>query len=337
MIAAVKEMAPVVGTRRACAALSLPPSAYYRSLSPPGPREEKPRPPSARALPAEKRAEVLMVLNSERFADVAPPEVYATLLDENVRHCSVRSMYRYLAAEGQVRERRNQLRHPRYAAPELLASGPNEVWSWDITKLRAEQKWTYYYLYVLLDIFSRYVVGWMLAHRESGKLAAKFIEETCAKQNIKPGQLTVHADRGSAPKSKTVAQLYADLGVEVSHSRPRVSNDNPFSEAHFKTLKYRPTYPDRFGGYEHAVSHCRGFFPWYNDDHRHAGIAMLTPSIVHHGRAGEVLTARQRVLDDAYAANPERFVNGPPAIDGLPKHVWINPPESKARIEIELQ
>ena len=276
------------------------------------------------------------MLHSDRFVDVAPPEVYATLLDEGTHLCSVRSMYRYLATAGEVRERRNQLAHPRYARPELLATAPNQVWSWDITKLRAAQKWTYYYLYVLLDIYSRYVVGWMLAHRESGELAARLVADTCAKQGIEPGQLTVHADRGSAPKSKTLAQMFADLAVDASHSRPRVSNDNPFSEAHFKTLKYQPDYPERFGGYDHGLTYCRVFFPWYNDEHRHSGIAMLTPADVHYGRAADVLAERQRVLDAAFAAHPERYVNKRPTVQSLPDAVWINPPEDKTRSEIEL-
>ena len=333
----VNEVAEQIGKRAACEALGVPRGSYYRSCRPPSAKSMKPRPPPRRALPPEKRAEVLEVLRSDRFVDVAPQEVYATLLDDGVRLCAVRTMYRYLAAEGPVRERRNQLRHPSYARPELLATGPNAVWSWDITKLRADRKWTYYYLYVLLDIYSRYVVGWMLAHRESGDLAASLIEQTCIKQQIARDQLVVHADRGSAPKSKTVAQMIADLGVEKSHSRPYVSNDNPFSEAQFKTLKYRPTYPKRFGSYEDAVSYCRDFFTWYNASHRHAGIAMLTPEVVHHGRAGDVIAARQRVLADAYAANPERFVNGPPVVEGLPDRVWINPPEDKTRSVIELQ
>ena len=333
----VTEVADRVGTGAACDALGVPRSSYYRSRRPPRVRPFKPRPRPARALPLEKRAVVLEVLQSERFVDVAPPEVYATLLDEGVRHCSVRSMYRYLAQEGQVRERRDQLRHGGYAAPELLATGPNQVWSWDLTKLRAEAKWTYYHLYVLLDIFSRYVVGWMLAHRESGDLAAKLIEQTCEKQKIDRDQLVIHADRGSAPKSKTVAQLFADLGIESSHSRPHVSNDNPFSEAQFKTLKYRPTYPKRFGSYEHALSYCRDFFDWYNGNHRHAGIAMLTPDSVHHGQAADAIARRQRVLDESYATNPERFVNGPPVARGLPAKVWINPPEDKSRSVIQLQ
>lgn len=337
MTSLIKEVADQVGTRAACDALGVPRGSFYRVENPPAATSLSPRPRPARALPPEERAEVLEILQSERFVDVAPPEVYATLLDEDVRLCSVRSMYRYLAAEGQVRERRDQLRHPSYAKPELLASAPNQVWSWDLTKLRAAQTWTYYHLYVLLDIYSRYVVGWMLAHRESGELAATLVEETCAKQQVARDQLIIHADRGSAPKSKTLAQMFVDLGVEASHSRPHSSNDNPFSEAHFKTLKYRPTYPTRFGSYEHALSYCRDFFTWYNHSHRHAGIAMLTPEVVHHGRADAALDARQRVLDRAYAANPDRFVNGAPTVARLPREVWINPPEDKTRSVIELQ
>ena len=333
----IVEVIDQVGVTAACDAMSVPRGSYYRSLRPAVAKPKKPRPRSARALPSEKRTEVIELLQSERFVDVAPPEVYATLLDDGVRHCSVRSMYRYLAAANQVRERRNQLRHPQYKKPELLATGPNQVWSWDITKLRAARKWTHYQLYVLLDIYSRCVVGWTLAHRESGELAAKLVEETCAKQGIVHDQrLIIHADRGSAMKSKTLVQMFTDLGVEASHSRPHVSNDNPFSEAQFKTMKYRPTYPDRFGSYEHALSYCRGFFPWYNGHHRHDGIAMLTPDAVHYGRADDVLAARQRVLDAAYAANPERFVNGPPTVDGLPGNVWINPPENNTEIGVDL-
>jgi putative transposase len=268
--------------------------------------------------------------------DKAPYEVYATLLDEDVLYCSVRTMYRILAEQDEVRERRNQCRRPSYAKPELLATGPNQVWSWDITKLRAAVKWTYYYLYVLLDIYSRYVVGWMLAHRESGELAVELVRESYEKQRIEPGQVIVHADRGSAPTAKTLAQLYVDLGVDPSHSRPYVSDDNPFSEAQFKTFKYHPGYPDRFGGYEHALSNCRHFFPWYNTEHRHSGIAFLTPEMVHYGQAREVLVQRQRVLDAAYAAHPERYVKGPPRVATLPAAVWINPPEDKSRREITL-
>ncbi len=334
----VGEIAPMVGAQAACKALGVTRASFYRccrSLLPT--RASKPRPTPARALKPEQRQRVLDVLHSKRFVNQAPLEVYGTLLDDGVHYCSVRTMYRILADTGELRERRNQLRHPAYTRPELLATGPNQVWSWDITKLRAAAKWTYYYLYVLLDIYSRYVVGWMLAHRESGELAAKLVEESCDKQGINHGELIIHADRGSAPKSKTLAQMFADLGVDPSHSRPHVSNDNPFSEAQFKTFKYQPEYPDRFGSYEHALSYARQFFPWYNHEHRHSGIAMLTPADVHYNRAAQTLAARQRVLDAAYLMTPERFVNGHPRVATLPEAVWINPPEEKSRTDFELQ
>jgi putative transposase len=269
---------------------------------------------------------VLEILHGERFIDRAPPQVYATLLDEGQYLCSVRTMYRLLDARGEVRERRNRLAHPPYARPELIATAPNQVWSWDLTKLRSFVKWQYFYLYVLLDLFSRFVVGWMLARRESGELARRLIEETCARQGIVPGQLVLHADRGSAPASKTVAQLLADLGVERSHSRPHVSNDNPFSESQFATVKGHPEFPDRFVSFEHALGFCRRLFPWYNSEHRHSGIAWLTPEIVHSGGAAAVLAARSEVLRAAYAAHPERFVRRPPTPLNLPQAVWINPP-----------
>lgn len=332
----VSEIAPVVGVGRACDALSIPRATYYRSEQSKKAGPRKPRPTSARALTPAERAEVLAVLHSPRFMDAAPAEVYAALLEESVRHCSVRTMYTILDAENEIKERRNQLRHPTYAKPELLATGPNQVWSWDLTKLRARERWTYYHLYVLIDIYSRYVVGWMLAHYESGELAAQLVRETCQKQGGDPGQLAIHADRGSAPKSKTLAQMFSDLGVIASHSRPYVSNDNPYSESHFKTMKYRGGYPDRFQGYGQAHDYCREFFPWQNLEHRHSGIAMLTPSVVHHGQAIEVLATRQRTLDAAYKAHPERFVNGPPVVQSLPEAVWINPPEDKSRIELQL-
>jgi putative transposase len=333
----IEEITPMVGSTMACAAFGVPRSSYYRCrVTPAVPRPARKQPTPARALKIDERQEVLETLHSRRFVDQAPPQVYNTLLDEGVRLCSVRTMYRILAAADEVRERRNQLRHPVYAKPELIATAPNQVWSWDLTKLRAVEKWTYYYLYVLLDIYSRYVVGWMLAHYESGELAAQLIEEACAKQGVSQDQLVIHNDRGSAPTSKTLGQKLIDLGVTQSFGRPRVSNDNPFSEAHFKTFKYQPTYPDRFHGYDHGLAYCREFFPWYCYEHRHSGIAMLTPADVHYGRAEQVLAARQRVLDQAYAAHPERFVNGPPKVPALPRAVWINPPEDRARKEMEL-
>jgi putative transposase len=286
-------------------------------------------PPAAsdgRALSPQERRAVLDVMHAERFADLSPREVYATLLDEGTYLCSVPTMYRILAAEGEAGERRNLLRHPRYTKPELLATAPNQVWSWDITKLLGPAKWTHFDLYVMLDIFSRYVVGWMVAHGESAALAAQFIGETCAKQGIAPGILTVHADRGSSMKSKPVAMLLADLGVTKTHSRPHVSDDNPFSESQFKTLKYRPEFPQRFGSIQDARAFCRRFFAWYNAEHHHTGLALLTPEVVHHGRTADVLAARQRVLDAAWAANPARFVRRPPVVQAPPAAVWINPP-----------
>jgi putative transposase len=245
-------------------------------------------------------------------------------------------MYRLLAAHAEVRERRDQLRHPVYAAPELLACRPNELWSWDITKLLGPAKWTYFYLYVMLDVFSRYVVGWMVAHRESAMLAERFIHETCVRQGIERAQLTIHADRGSAMTSKPVALLLADLGVTKTHGRPHVSNDNPFSEAHFKTLKYRPTFPDRFGSIQDARAHGQDFFAWYNDDHHHSGLGLLTPHDVHFGLAAQRLATRADVLATAYAAHPERFPAGRPAPAAAPTKVWINPPKLRALEEVAL-
>jgi putative transposase len=276
-----------------------------------------------------ERAVVLNTLNSTRFANSSPQEVYGNLLDESVYLCSLRTMYRILAQNDQVRERRDQLRHPPYRKPELLATAPNQVWSWDITKLLGPAKWTYFYLYVLLDIFSRYVTGWMVAHRESAELARKLIDEAFVRQGVAPGQLTVHADRGSSMKSKPVALLLSDLGITKTHSRPYTSNDNPYSEAQFKTLKYRPDFPERFGCAQDARSFCRDFFAWYNQEHRHSGIALLTPETVHYGRAGIVQQTRGIVLANAYASHPERFVKRPPVPLPLPQAVWINKPENQ--------
>jgi len=284
----------------------------------------------------EERAAVLSVLNSERFVDCAPRTVYATLLDEEQYLCSWRTMYRMLAEADQVRERRNQVRRTGYTAPELLATAPRELWSWDITKLRGPAKWTYYYLYVILDVFSRAVVGWLIAECESAELAETLIAESCAKERIMPQQLTIHADRGSAMTSKVVAQLLCDLGVTKTHSRPHVSNDNPYSEAQFKTLKYRPSYPDRFGSLADARQWARAFFEGYNHEHRHIGIGLLTPASVHGGQASSQVVERQRVLDAAYAAHPERFVRGRPVPPLLPTAVWINPPATTTTTDTSL-
>jgi putative transposase len=273
-----------------------------------------------------ERERVISVLSSERFVDRSPAEVVATLLDENEYLCSERTMYRVLAERAPVRERRNQLQHPKYEKPQLVATAPNQVWSWDITKLLGPKKWTYYYLYVLLDIFSRYAVGWMAADRENSALAGRLIEETCNKHGVEPKILTLHSDRGSPMTSKCTAQLLADLGVTRSLSRPQVSDDNPFSEAQFKTLKYHPGFPGRFTDIDHATRHCRSFFPWYNTEHRHGGISMLTPADVHFGRGQAKLEERERTLAAAWAAHPERFVRGIPQPKPLPEAVWINPP-----------
>lgn len=324
MIATVADLAPRLGVAPTCAALEVPRASYYRSLAPA--LEPKPRPTPARAIPAAERQAVLDALHEPRFADLAPAQVYATLLDEGRYLCSERTFYRVLAENAEVRERRDQLRHPHFAAPELLATRPNELWSWDITKLLGPSKWTYYYLYVLLDVFSRYVVGWLLAQRESATLAEKLIAESCKRQEIPPGQLTVHADRGAPMIAKSMAFLLADLGITKTHSRPHVSNDNPFSESQFKTLKYRPAFPDRFGSPEHARSCCGDLLHWYNTEHHHVGLGLFTPHDVHYGLAAAKREQRARVLADAFAKHPERFPNGMPVPRALPSAVWINPP-----------
>ncbi len=288
---------------------------------------------SPRGLSQAEKAEVRQILNSERFQDQAPREVYATLIDEGHYLCSWRTMYRILGEIDEICERRNQLRHPNYVKPELLATKPNELWSWDITKLLGPTKWTYYYLYVILDVFSRFVVGWLISERESANLARELIAETCGRQGIHPGQLTIHADRGSSMTSKPVAFLMADLGVTKTHSRPHVSNDNPYSEAQFKTLKYQPDYPDRFGCQQDARSWAKDFFDWYDYEHHHSGLGLLTPADVHYGRAQIVIQQRQQVLQAAYQKNPERFVKGLPKPPLLPDAVWINPPKPALRQE----
>jgi len=327
MMAAVDAHQAQVGVKPLCDALGLSLETYYRQRRPKQHRALQRRRSPARALTEPERQGVLDALHSERFGNRAPTEMYATLLDEGVYLASPRTMYRILAGNREVRERRNQLRHPLYAKPELLATGPNQVWTWDITKLLGPEKWTYYYLYVVLDIFSRYVVGWMLARSENAELARRLIRQTCATHGIEPGQLTIHSDRGAPMTSKALGQLLADLVVERSLSRPHTSNDNPFIESHFKTLKYGPGFPDRFnGGFDQARSHCQIFFPWYNDEHRHSGIEELTPAQVHFGRAPRVLEQRQQVLHAAYDRHPERFVHGLPTVAELPAAVWINPP-----------
>jgi putative transposase len=326
---AVVALAPSGGMLAAtCAALGISRASVHRqrfrlsaSVMPP-----RPRPKPGRALTAPQRQEVLNLLHAPRFADQAPAEIYASLLDEGVYRCSIRTMYRLLDGNGEIRERRRQLRHPAYRKPELIAQRPNEVWSWDITKLKGPTKWSYFYLYVILDIFSRRVVGWCVADAETATLFRPLFDDAVAKHNVPPGQLTLHADRGGPMTAKATALLLADLGVTRSHNRPHTSNDNPFSESHFKTLKYQPRFPQSFGCIEDARSFCRAFFDWYNRDHHHAGIGLMTPDQVHYGQTDAVHAARQVTLATAFRENPERFVNKPPAPPEKPTAAWINPP-----------
>ncbi len=326
----VDELTPIVGTRPACRALGASPATVYRRRRPPEPRPRRPRPTPDRALSEPEREAVLAELHSERFVDCSPAQVWATLLDDGRYLCSERTMYRLLAARhGGVRERRDQLTHPGYAKPELLAERPNELWSWDITKLLGPANWTYFYLYVILDVFSRYVAGRTVQYRETGPIAEALIARSIEQQQIEPGTLTVHADRGVPMRSKPVAFLLADLGVTKTHNRPYTSTDNPYSEAHFKTLKYRPGFPERFDSIEQAREFCRSFFAWYNHAHHHSGIGLMTPAAVHYGQAGQLYEQRAAVLADAYARNPKRFVRKPPAPPELPTAAWINKPATK--------
>jgi len=333
----VNLLSPDVGVARACRAMDIDRSMVYREragarrLTAPAPKQARPRPPLAFSVAEQQR--VLDMLNSERFADSSPRQTYATLLDEGVYMGSVRTMYRLLSSCDLVRERRNQLTHPPYAKPELLAVQPNEVWSWDISKLRGPGKWTCFHLYVILDIFSRYVVGWMVAQRETAELAETLIADTAAKQHIAPGCLTLHADRGTSMRSKPVAALLVDLDVAKTHSRPHVSDDNPYSEAHFKTLKYRPDFPDRFGSIEDARAHCHTFFTWYNTSHRHSGIGLMTPETVHYGRAAELTQQRSATLEIAFLANPNRFKGNAPRPPVVPVAAWINPPQADPAVQ----
>ena len=325
---AATDLSEQVSHSAACRAFGVARSGFYRRRRPPQARPAMctAARPVRRRLSPEERAAVVETLNSERFADASASQVYATLLDEGVYLCSISTMYRILRGARQVRERREQLQHPNYRKPELLATAPNQVWSWDITKLRGPAKWMFFHLYVILDIFSRYVVGWLVADRESETLAVELIKQTCIKQGIRPGQLILHADRGSSMTSKPLVFLLADLGVDKSHSRPHVSNDNPYSESQFKTMKYRPEFPDRFGGIEESRDFCRIFFPWYNNEHRHSGIGLLTPATVHYGRGMVVTSQRASVLQQAFDAHPNRFVRGVPRPPAQPTAAWINPP-----------
>jgi putative transposase len=321
--AALNYLVPLVGVAPACAALDINRASYYRWQKPAQPKVQRPRP--HRALSDAERAHVLEVLDSPRFMDKTIREVYAELLDENTYLCSVRTMYRILEGHGQIRERRQQRRHPAYVKPELVATGPNQVWSWDVTKVPGPRRGTYFSLYVILDIYSRYVVGWTVSRTESPRLACALLEAAFKAENIRPGQLICHSDRGVSMVAKSTAQLYADLGITPSFSRPRVSDDNPFSEAAFKTFKYRPEMPERFGSVQDVRSTFALLFDWYNNRHYHSGIALLTPVDLHHGQTEAIIEARQRVLDCAFNAHPERFGRRPthprpPAVS------WINPP-----------
>lgn len=332
-MACVQELTPALGASAACRALGLWRGAPARGqallrrkafVGPVARRTVRPKPPLA--LDAQERQELLDTLNGERFLNTAPAAVHATLLDEGRYLGSVRTMYRLLSANGGSRERRDQLTHPAYTRPELLATAPNQVWSWDITKLKGPAKWTCFHLYVILDIFSRCVVGWMIAPRESAELARQLIAETVARHAITPGTLTLHADRGASMRSKSVAALLVDLDIAKSHSRPHVSDDNPYSESQFKTMKYRPDFPARFGSLEDGRAHCQVFFPWYNTEHRHSGIGYMTPHSVHHGQAQAMFIQRQAALDAAFLAHPNRFKNRNPQPHALPTAAWINPP-----------
>ena len=313
-MAAALELAPTLGAGAACRALGLSRGVPARQqarehrrtvMGPPRPRAPRPCPPLA--LDANERQTVLDTLNSERLADTA------------------------LAANGASRERRNQLTHPAYTKPELLATAPNQVWSWDITKLKGPAKWTCFHLYVILDIFSRFVVGWLIAPRECSELAQQLIADTVSRHNVQPGMLTLHADRGAAMRSKPVASLLVDLDVAKSHSRPHVSDDNPYSESQFKTMKYRPEFPQRFGCIEDARAHCQAFFAWYNAEHCHSGIAYMTPHSVHYSLAADMRVIRQATLDGAFLANPNRFKNKRPQLRPMPTAAWINPPPEEKK------
>jgi putative transposase len=329
----LEDLEAVTSTKRACALLGASRATIYRHRRPPMARLSTPRPAPANKLTEAERQHILAVLRSEAYCDLAPAQVWARLLDDGIYLCSISTMYRLLAIAGENRERRRQRTHPARKRPELIAHRPNQVWSWDITKLQGPERGVYYELFVIIDIFSRYVVGWMVSPAETGELAEAFIADTLARHGIDPDQLTLHADRGTSMTSKPVAQLLVDLGVARSHSRPHVSNDNPYSEANFKTLKYCPAFPGRFGSIEDARAFCAVFFDHYNHIHRHAGIGLHTPASVHYGTAGEIRAQRAATLDAAYAANPARFRHRRPTPPKLPTVAWINEPSPEALIK----
>jgi putative transposase len=338
MLAQAVQLAGLVGPSAASTALGVPRATLHRARRPRVARQSVARPHPPRRIPDEERGRIVERLNEERFCDLAPAEVWARWLDEDgVFPCSLRTLYRLLAERGLLRERRDIARHPVHPRPELVARGPNEVWSWDITKLRGPGAGIWYFLYVVLDIFSRYVVGWMVAASESAELATQLIGETHEEQGVAPGRLRLHSDRGSPMTSRTLGQKLAELQIERSLSRPRVSNDNPFSEAQFKTAKYHPWFPGSFGSVMAAREHFSRFFPWYVDEHRHSGLALLTPADVHYGRADAVLTKRQRAFDAAFALHPERFPHGRPVVARPASEVWINQPTGKILMNLEAE
>lgn len=333
--AAFDDLEQATSTAAACRLLGRSRASHYRRQAPPklGPPTPRPAPPNT--LTEAERQRILTVLRSDAYCDLAPAQVWARLLDDGVYLCSISTMYRLLRLAGQTRERRRQRTHPAKKKPELLARAPNRVWSWDITKLQGPERGVYYELFVVIDIYSRYVVGWTVAEAETGELAEAFIAECLARQGIAREQLTLHADRGTSMTSKPVAQLLVDLGVARSHSRPHVSNDNPYSEANFKTLKYCPAFPGRFGSIPDARSFCAAFFEHYNHIHRHAGIGLHTPASVHYGTAEQIRAQRAETLDAAYAANPARFRHRRPTPPRLPTVAWINEPSREAHIQNE--
>jgi putative transposase len=328
MISSATRLAPTIGVTHACQLLGVPRSSFYRTRQPKAETASRPSPP--RALRPAERNEVRQLLNSKRFVDQAPRQVYATLLDEEVYLCHWRTMYRILEAHQEVNERRNQRQHPPAPKPQLETTGPRQLWSWDITKLKGPAKWQHYSLYVILDVYSRFVVGWLLAEAESAELAEILITTTCHREGIQPEQLGLHSDRGPAMQSKTMAQLLIDLEVAQTFARPYTPNDNAYSEAQFKTFKYRPGFPARFGSLAEARAWVQAFMQWYNYQHYHSALGLLTPAVVHHGQAQQVQTQRQQLLAAAYQAHPERFVAGPPTVAELPASVWINHPPQEA-------
>ena len=327
------DLAKVTCTRRAASLLGRPRASHYRHVKGPMHGPPAPRPSPVNALSETERQRVLAVLRSPEFCDLAPAQVWARLLDDGIWLCSISTMYRLLAVAGENRERRRQRTHPAKKKPELIATAPNQVWSWDITKLRGPERGVYYELFVIIDIYSRYVIAWCVAAAETGELAKEFIDAAINTQGIGRGQLTLHADRGTSMTSKPVAQLLVDLGVARSHSRPHVSNDNPYSEAGFKTLKYCPAFPGSFGSIHDARRFCETFFAYYNHEHRHSGIGLHTPASVHYGTATEIRKQRAATLDAAYTANPDRFRGRRPTPPQLPTAAWINDPSREAKIQ----